>query len=681
MKKQVKWLALFYLAAVTVLMFFEVLHFKEMDKVRVQIGEGYELISGRDEGLRLELEYRRFQSKVADYVNEQQETSHDDVLTWFDIFWSRVHSINLEATVSDGMDVTIAKALFKDIRQELEIIDPLVQELKPGDRIALEQINDRLKAFDNRVTQLAIAIAQARVERASTLQGKLDLALEGIDTLLITSTGGGVLILTLFGIEAYRARKAERKIKIREARVRFLAEHDPLTRLGNRSYLNLKMKEFIKEANTKGESFHFLLLDLDKFKDVNDTFGHLTGDQLLKNAARRLSGIFRADDIVVRLGGDEFAILMKSDMVNIEKVVNRIISALSSTFVINGLEIHISTSVGISTYPNLSDTGEDLMRDADLALYAAKNAGRNTWAFYEQSMSIEIKHRMGLEADLRSALQSDAGGLEVHYQPQVKFPKSADEEASIIGVEALVRWFHPEHGMIPPIDFINIAENTGIIDELSAWVTRQACEDVVLWHKAGFEISLSVNLSPAQLNNQYLPDEIADVLNETGLAAEHLVLEITESSDVRDTKAAVNMLETLSEQGISLAMDDFGTGYSNLGYLKSLPLDCLKIDRTFVMHIEDNEDDRKLVRGIIHLAQGMGLKVVAEGVETEHQMNFLHSLKCDVGQGYLFGRPVNKLKLLTMLQEQAQLEEQSGCDGIQCIDYHQAMHQAGQKMY
>ncbi|HAT87460.1 MAG TPA: bifunctional diguanylate cyclase/phosphodiesterase [Rhizobiales bacterium] len=673
MKKQIKWLALIYLAAVGALLFLEVAHFKEMRKVSSQIGESYDLISSRDEGLRLEVEYRRFQYKVASYVRGQGEVSHADVLTWFDIFWSRAHSIATENSIPDGMDAKQATILFADMREALKQVDPLVQNLRRGDEEALSAIQKGLEAFDGRVTELAVAIAQTRVEEAASLQDNLDLALQGIDTLLITSTAGGVLILTLFGVEAFRARRAERKIKIREARVRFLAEHDSLTRLGNRAYLNIKMKEFIKEAKAQDESFHLLLLDLDKFKDVNDTFGHPTGDQLLKNAARRLSGIFRSDDIVARLGGDEFAILIKADMLDIEKVVSRVIAALSSSFVINGHEIHISTSVGVSRYPDLSDTADDLMRDADLALYAAKNAGRNTWALYKHSMSVEIKHRMGLEADLRNALNSETGGLEVYYQPQVLFTENKNEALSVVGVEALVRWFHPEHGAIPPMDFIDIAESTGIIDELSSWVTRQACEDVVLWHKAGFDISLAVNLSPHQLNNRYLPDEIFQVLRDTGMAADKLTLEITESAAVQNTQTAVEMLDILNKRGISLAMDDFGTGYSNLGYLKSLPLDCLKIDRSFVTHIETNEEDRKLVRGIVNLARGMGLKVVAEGVETEHQVEFLRSLHCDVGQGYLFGRPMNKLKLVAMLErERAQANLWNELNDNEDVPYREA---------
>lgn len=651
MKKQIKWLALIYLAAVGSLLFLEVIHFKKMRNVSHQIGESYELISGRDEGLRLEVEYRRFQYKVISYVRGQDDISHADVLTWFDIFWSRAYSIASESSIPDGMDKQEARQLFTDMRIALKEVDPLVQNLKRGDEESLAAIHKALEAFDARVTQLAVAIAQTRVDEAASLQEKLELALQGIDTLLISSTGGGILVLSMLGIEAFRARHAERKIKIREARVRFLAEHDSLTRLGNRAYLNIKMKEFMKEAKANDECFHLLLLDLDKFKDVNDTFGHPTGDQLLKNAARRLSGIFRSEDIVVRLGGDEFAILIKADMANIEKAVSRVISALSSSFVINGHEIHISTSIGISTYPDLSDTAEDLMRDADLALYAAKNAGRNTWALYKHSMSVEIKHRMGLEMDLRNALNNEAGGLEVYYQPQVLF-NDKNESLSVIGVEALVRWFHPEHGTIPTVEFIDIAESTGIIDDLSAWVTCQACEDAVLWHKAGFDINLSVNLSPHQLNNRYLPDEIFQVLRKTGMPANKLTLEITESAAVHNTKAAVEMLETLNQQGVSLAMDDFGTGYSNLGYLKSLPLDCLKIDRSFVTHLESNEEDRKLVRGIINLARGMGMKVVAEGVETEYQVEFLRGLHCDVGQGYLFGRPMNKLQLIAMLERE-----------------------------
>ena len=661
MKFYSKALAIAYLISVVGLLFLELSQFQRVDRLRGQISQSYEMISGRDEGIRLELEYRRFRSITGKYVfgeklqevgadpDTAQNVSHDMVVQWFDILWSRVFSIN-----SVGVEVPEAKhdkfnTLLINLRTSLREVDPMVQTLRPGNLIAFRKIEDILAPYEEDITSMAASIAQTRAERASLLQKRLDAALTSMDTLLLSSAAGGVLILTLFGTEAYRARKEESRIKGREARIRFLAEHDALTGLGNRSFLNEKMNRFIDYADAHGEGFNLILFDLDKFKDVNDTFGHPMGDRLLKNAAARLTAIFCGEaDIVTRLGGDEFAVLQRADLATSERIVAQVIKALSSAFELSGNDIRISSSVGISRYPDLSHSAEELLRDADLALYEAKKQGRQRYCLYETSMSIAIQNRVCLEADLRHALQCGGDGLEVYYQPQVSTNLKSGV-CKVTGVEALVRWFHPDLGQIPTLDFINIAEDAGLIGTLSDWIFREACTDLVNWHQSGFKLRLSINLSPQQLNNKNLATEILQLLERTGADPHYLTLEITESVDVKDTCKAAKMLSQLSARGISLAMDDFGTGYSNLGYLKSLPLDILKIDRAFVKQIEDNEEDRKLVRGIINLARGMGLKVIAEGVETEEQMHFLQAHKCSIFQGYLFGRPMHKLSVLALL--------------------------------
>nr|WP_319515985.1 bifunctional diguanylate cyclase/phosphodiesterase [uncultured Cohaesibacter sp.] len=661
MKFYSKALAIAYLISVVGLLLLELNQFQKVDRLRGQISQSYELISGRDEGIRLELEYRRFRSITAKYVfgekllevssdpDAAQNVSHEMVAQWFDILWSRVFSIN-----SVGVEIPEAKHerfnnLLINLRGTLREIDPLVQKLRPGNLIGFRDIEDALAPYEEDITSMAAAIGQMRVERASMLQKRLDAALVSMDTLLLSSAAGGVLILTLFGVEAYRARKEESRIKGREARIRFLAEHDALTGLGNRSFLNEKMNRFIDYADAHGEGFNLILFDLDKFKDVNDTFGHPMGDRLLKNAAARLTAIFSGEaDIVTRLGGDEFAVLQRADFATSEKMVEEVISALSSAFELSGNDIRISSSVGISRYPDLSHSAEELLRDADLALYEAKKQGRQRYCLYETGMSVAIQNRVCLEADLRHTLQCGGDGLEVYYQPQVTTDLKSGT-CKVTGVEALVRWFHPEQGQIPTLDFINIAEDAGLIGTLSDWIFKEACTDLVNWHQSGFKLHLSINLSPHQLNNDKLASELIQLLDRTGIDPNYLTLEITESVDVKDTRKAAKMLSQLSARGISLAMDDFGTGYSNLGYLKSLPLDILKIDRSFVKQLEDKEEDRKLVRGIINLARGMGLKIIAEGVETEEQMHFLQAQKCHTFQGYLFGRPMHKLSVLALL--------------------------------
>ncbi|WP_119306834.1 putative bifunctional diguanylate cyclase/phosphodiesterase [Cohaesibacter haloalkalitolerans] len=662
-------LATAYLVSVIALLVLEFYQFQKVDRLRGQIAQSYEMISGRDEGIRLELEYRRFRSIVAKYAlgvnlgahnagsdekpdgssGTTQDVSHQMVHNWFDILWSRAFSINTISVDIPPEQHEHFNQMMSGLRISLRAVDQLVQSLEPGDFIKYQRIDRQLALYEDDISSMAAVIAQTRVKRASQLQHRLDDALKSMNVMLLSSAVGVMLILTLFGTEAYRARKEEMRIKGREARVRFLAEHDPLTGLGNRSFLNQKMNQFIRIAEETGKGFNLVLFDLDKFKDVNDTFGHPMGDRLLKNAAARLINIFsQENDIVVRLGGDEFAILQCADFAETERSVIKAINALSSAFDLSGNDIRISSSAGISRYPDLSSSSDELLRDADLALYEAKSRGRQTYSLYEAGMSVAIQNRVRLEADLRHSLLHGGKGLEVYYQPQVT-RNLENGRCCITGVEALVRWFHPELGQIPTMEFIEIAENSGLIGTLSDWIFREACSDLVSWHKAGHKLHLSINLSPHQLNNSNLDAELMELLDNTGFDPNYLTVEITESVDVQDTRKAASMLSRLSAKGISLAMDDFGTGYSNLGYLKSLPLNVLKIDRSFVQQIEEKEEDRKLVRGVINLARGMGLKVVAEGVETEKQMLFLQAQRCDIFQGYLFGKPMHKLAILAML--------------------------------
>ena len=679
MKAIFKFLALSYLLVVVVLMLLEFTQVDKVNDLRAEIGESHQLIATQDEGVRLELDYRRFSDRLNAYVRETKPltlsgewngVNREEMLIWFDIFWSRVFQIN-EATV--GLDGEQYRALLPTIvslRQTLRDVDPLVQSIMPGELEKLARINAKLVSYSNSISSAAARISQNKQERGAELQHRLELVLVSMDKLLLTSMMGAGLLLALFGAETFRARREERKTKMREARVRFMAEHDSLTGLANRTSLNSKMSHYMSDNDLGRCGFHLLLLDLDKFKYVNDTYGHPMGDRLLKKAASRLLRIFSdPNDIVARLGGDEFAILTKSDMETAKKMAKDVIQALSDDFTFGDLELRISTSIGISNFPRLSSSADDLMRDADLALYSAKNNGRGTFMFYDPMMGVAIQHRMQLEADLRKAIQNEDGGLEVYYQPQVTLADQGAYQADgpqwrVNGVEALVRWFHPERGQISPMEFIAIAEDAGMIDALSDWIIREALADAVQWHLAGHKINLSVNLSPLQLNNPKLPEELLGHLDQCGFDPTYLTLEITESVDVEDTKAAAKMLSRLADEGISLAMDDFGTGYSNLGYLSSLPLHTLKIDRSFISGLDKSGEHRKLVLGIIQLAHGMGLKVVAEGIETEEQLVYLKSLNCAVGQGYLFGRPMNKLKILSTLNQQRRQDPRSN---IRCI--------------
>ncbi|MBD3634920.1 MAG: EAL domain-containing protein [Methylophaga sp.] len=380
-----------------------------------------------------------------------------------------------------------------------------------------------------------------------------------------------------------------------------------------------------------------LFLDLDRFKTINDTLGHPAGDSLLQQAAKRLKTTLREEDTIGRVGGDEFLILV-SELTTLEDVghvADKILKALSAPFLVADYELHVSASIGISLYPRDTDDADALIQYADTALYLAKEQGRNTFRFFSPELDSSVRTRLHLENDLRSAI--DKNQLFLQYQPLMDL-----ETGHCSGAEALLRWQHPEHGLISPDDFIPIAEETGLIIPIGEWVLGQACLQARLWQDAGMvDFRVSVNLSRRQLEQAGLPATLRQILHETGCPPQLLELEITESSTMSHPEQAIVRLNALHEMGIGLALDDYGTGYSSLAYLKRFPLDRMKIDRSFVEGIPDDSDDVAIVQTTIVMARQLRLKVVAEGVETSAQRAFLKALGCDEIQGYLFAKPMS----------------------------------------
>jgi diguanylate cyclase (GGDEF)-like protein/PAS domain S-box-containing protein len=415
-----------------------------------------------------------------------------------------------------------------------------------------------------------------------------------------------------------------------------LAEHDSLTGLPNRLLLNDRLDQLIARAGRNTSLIAVLFLDLDGFKHINDSLGHPTGDMLLESVARRLQGCVRAPDTVSRQGGDEFVVLLQ-DVQHAEAAAitaRRILQAVAKPHALDHHELHISASIGISVYPDDGPDAATLLKNADTAMYQAKENGRNNFRFFKPEMNVRAVERQTMEEDLRRALERFE--LTLHYQPIVNL-KSGD----ITGAEALLRWTHPTRGSVMPAQFIPVAEDSGLILPIGAWVLREACMQAKTWVDEGLRpITMSVNVSPLQFRSEDFLKSLTTTLDETGLASESLNIEVTESALMERAKFGAPILKTLRDRGVQVAVDDFGTGYSSLSYLRKLPLDSLKIDRSFVHQITTTPGDTTIVSAIISMGRSLNLRVVAEGVESAEDMAFLKTQNCDEAQGFYLSRPI-----------------------------------------
>lgn len=436
-----------------------------------------------------------------------------------------------------------------------------------------------------------------------------------------------------------------------EAQLRHNALHDSLTGLPNRSLLLNQLKMAI-ERKKRHEDYQFaiLFLDIDRFKVVNDSLGHIAGDKLLVNLADQLQHCVRSVDIVARFGGDEFAILVEDiqDLNEATQVAERILEELSTPFYIDGQDIFTTVSIGIA----FSGTGyglpQELLRDADTAMYRAKSAGKACYQVFDTQMHVRATHLLKTETDLRRAIERNE--FELYYQPIISL-----ETGELVELEALIRWNHPERGLVPPLDFIPIAEETGLIMPIGKWVIEMACRQLKEWQSDGVAaetLLMSVNLSARQLSRVELTEQIREILAETKVAPRCLNLEITESAIMENSDVAESLLHGLKGIGVSLTTDDFGTGYSSLSYLHRFPIDRLKIDRSFVWGINSNPQNGEIVRTILMLARSLNMKVVAEGIEFPEQMRILQELECDFGQGFLFSKPVDHHAAAEIVRQQ-----------------------------
>ncbi|WP_426086639.1 putative bifunctional diguanylate cyclase/phosphodiesterase [Janthinobacterium sp. PSPC1-1] len=576
---------------------------------------------------------------------------------------------------------SLQASLQRDLRIQADMLAPAAtQAMRHDDRLAAQQVLAPLAAAPH-VRQALLyspyGTPFARYARSASdtvptapRNGQQIDYLDGSAALLQNLPGGGALYLraslaplfgslaqfaafTLlvclcaFGLTVLMVRRTRTAVQQAESHLHYLAHVDPVTQLPNRHEFNGALAYALARADRQDSSVGLLLLDLDNFKVVNDTLGHHCGDQLLKLVAERLVEILRGTDIICRIGGDEFVVIVEpaDDASEMASVARKILAVLAAPFALEGHQLYVSASIGVSLYPFDAQDVATLTRNADTAMYHAKHQGKNRYAVFKAEMELRAQRRLRMEANLRRALQNEE--LYLHYQPQIDL-----RSGRIVGVEALIRWNCREMGQLSPSEFIPVAEESGIIVELGRWVLQSACRQAASWCKAGLLDSLehvAVNLSACQARDPGLMDDIRAILHETQLPHGLLELEITEGVLMDNIHANVELMRRLQDTGIHLSIDDFGTGYSSMSYLKRLPIDQLKIDRSFVHDLPG--EGEAIVTAIIAMAHSLHLKVVAEGVETLQQVEFLRKAGCDNVQGFFFARPMTAAQLTALLLE------------------------------
>ena len=524
--------------------------------------------------------------------------------------------------------------LLSDISQEVLIIE------RGGIILQINTAGGRLFGVPaERLVGREVLDLVAQADHPTVLKRVRDIVRDGRPEEIQVRTGSGALIAVELSCSTidYEGRTATaiafRDLTDRkrdEARIRHLAHHDALTDLPNRFLLQERLSYALDAATASKAEVALLYIDLDRFKPINDLLGHGGGDSLLIQVAQRLQAELRATDTLARVGGDEFVVVMNTGRAALAaSLAQRLIDSIARPFDLDGHQVEIGTSVGIALFPGDCSSQDTLMHAADTALYRAKQDRRGTFRFFEAAMDENLQARRQLEQDLRHAV--DRGEFELYYQPLVS---CTTEEVE--GYEALLRWHHPQRGLVPPMEFIPLAEETGLIVKISQWVLQAACQAAAGWERPH---RVAVNISPVQFRQSDLPQTVAETLASTGLLPSRLEIEITEGVLMEDTARAIEILSALRAQGVRIALDDFGTGYSSLSYLRSFRFDKLKIDRSFIQGLEHGEEATMIVRTIIGLAHNLGLSIVAEGIETTAQLEVIRDHRCDQMQGYLLGRP------------------------------------------
>lgn len=514
-------------------------------------------------------------------------------------------------------------------------------------RLELENARRESAIIDNEAAVLSREILVAAREDAATLH---DDAAHLRDTVAQDMSADQVNMLRQANeklvVATMESRNLTDQVQMANDQLDHLARHDALTNLPNRILLQDRLSQAIELAHRQGRQLALMFMDLDQFKHINDSLGHTVGDQLLQSVAQRLVACVRQSDTISRQGGDEFVLLLPfiEHSEDAAFSAQKILTALAEPHHIELHSLHISASIGISVYPDDGQDAETLIKNADAAMYHVKENGRNDYQFFTQEMNARAVQRQSTEASLRRALERQEFVL--HYQPKINFHSGA-----IVGVEALVRWRHPERGLLLPAQFVPIAEDCGLILPIGRWVLRETCLQAQAWLQAGLPpITVAVNTSALELLDNDFLENIRATLVATGLDPHYLQLELTESVLMRDAESANAVLHALADMGVKLAVDDFGTGYSSLAYLKQFPIDALKIDQSFVSHVTSNPDDAIIVSTVISMGKSLKQRIIAEGVETPEQYEFLLAQQCDEGQGYYFCGPLEPEALATLLK-------------------------------
>ncbi len=556
---------------------------------------------------------------------------------------TRLEQIREKYGLRDLIGVSAIHALFNPMLFDVtKWLHEGVYNLRPDSsatlRIAELRVTEALKEARNlsaTASGTAFHILSQQVDR---MRGFRNIATAMLGVMILMS-----LALIYFVLHQQRTMHALRES---EEQVRFRANHDLLTGLPNRASFIEHLEEAVQISHRRNSQIALLFIDLDRFKTINDTLGHDLGDRLIREVGRRIRQCIRSTDIVARLGGDEFTVLLQeaSDALQVSLIARNIIDQISWPFQLDGHEVFTGASIGVTICPADGDDAATLLKNADMAMYRAKEKGRNTFRFFTTRMTERAEEFLTIDKDLRRALEQDE--LFLVYQPIYRL-----HDHELVGVEALLRWNHPERGLLGPDTFVPVAEETGLITEIGYWVLREACLQHGRW-PGGRPLYLSVNVSMRQFMGNFGPAQVQRILEESGFPAERLVLEITESLLMENSQQVHHYLDQLHQIGVKIAVDDFGTGYSALKYLHDFPVDALKIDRSFVQSIDEGNGGTSLVETIIAMARGMGLGVVAEGVENESQEKVLRRLQCEMVQGFHYSRPLTADRLEALLRRQ-----------------------------
>ncbi|WP_207062047.1 bifunctional diguanylate cyclase/phosphodiesterase [Motiliproteus sp. SC1-56] len=562
------------------------------------------------------------------------EATHDELMLRFDLLWSRLDTVRLGREARDVRALPEAQPLLDSLLTHLQALEPRLLDFQPGDQARALALNQQLQPFAEQARRLNVASYIGQQTRS-----KLDRAFEDRTDFNLSMIGlflsGGLLVAML----------------VREnARNLHQSLHDALTGLANRKQFNSALEKATMEAERSGTKLGILVIDLNNFKEVNDTLGHHLGDKLLKVVAQRLRHCVRSSDTLARLGGDEFAVIHRAiDQAEASaRLARRIGEQLAQEVSLDGQQVLPSASIGVSVFPDDADTVNQVFMNADLAMYRAKQDSGQSYRLFEPAMNAQMQRSKQLGSDLPEALSSHAVSL--HYQPILRL-----YDLEVVGVEALLRWHHPEYGYVTPPEAVKVAEEQGLAKTLDEWVLRQVCLQHCAWQDQGLPtVPISVNISPAMFTQHDLVAALKPILKETAMPARDLILEVTEDTIMRDMEQSPAVLSRIKALGVGVTLDNFGSGYSSLSHLKRLPIDRLKMDRAFIEDLNQQPKEQRFIRSILSLAQSLEIERVAEGIERQSNLDDLRAEGCELGQGFLLSQALPAEDFAAYLQRPPQ---------------------------